>query len=128
MAQGRGPETNMQLTCVYTVRKGKVIASSSSSGITPRPSKPWGCRSKTLTPTPEPAGYWACDVAKERRDQCGASTRPGRETSSLDRLELMDPEIEYVNPAGAVEPGTRRGRAAFSRAVLSAGQGRERCS
>jgi ketosteroid isomerase-like protein len=29
----------------------------------------------------------------------------------------MDPEIEYVNPAGAVEPGTRRGRAAFSRAV-----------
>ena len=28
--------------------------------------------------------------------------------------ELMDPEIEYVNPAGAVEPGTRRGRAAFS--------------
>ena len=25
--------------------------------IEPRPSKPWGCRSKTLTPTPEPAGY-----------------------------------------------------------------------
>jgi ketosteroid isomerase-like protein len=32
-------------------------------------------------------------------------------------LELMDPEIEYVNPAGAVEPGTRRGHAAFSSAV-----------
>ncbi len=31
--------------------------------------------------------------------------------------ELMDREIEYVNPAGAVEPGTRRGRAAFSAAV-----------
>ncbi len=31
--------------------------------------------------------------------------------------ELMDPEIEYVNPAGAVEPGTRRGLAGFSRAV-----------
>ena len=31
--------------------------------------------------------------------------------------ELMDPQIEYVNPAGAVEPGTRRGRAAFSAAV-----------
>ena len=31
--------------------------------------------------------------------------------------ELMDPEIEYVNPAGAVEPGTRRGRTAFSRAL-----------
>lgn len=30
---------------------------------------------------------------------------------------LMDPEIEYVNPAGAVEPGTRRGLAEFGRAV-----------
>jgi ketosteroid isomerase-like protein len=32
-------------------------------------------------------------------------------------IELMDREIEYVNPAGAVEPGTRHGVAAFSRAV-----------
>ena len=32
-------------------------------------------------------------------------------------IALMDPEIEYVNPAGAVEPGTRRGRSAFSAAV-----------
>ena len=31
--------------------------------------------------------------------------------------ELMDREIEYVNPAGAIEPGVRRGRAAFSKAV-----------
>ncbi|MEK6326174.1 MAG: nuclear transport factor 2 family protein [Actinomycetota bacterium] len=31
--------------------------------------------------------------------------------------ELMDPEIEYVNPVGAVEPGTHRGIAAFSKAV-----------
>lgn len=31
--------------------------------------------------------------------------------------ELMDPEIEYVNPSGAVEPGIRRGRGEFSRAV-----------
>jgi ketosteroid isomerase-like protein len=31
--------------------------------------------------------------------------------------ELMDPEIEYVNPAKAVEPGTRRGVAAFAEAV-----------
>jgi ketosteroid isomerase-like protein len=31
--------------------------------------------------------------------------------------ELMDPEVEYVNPDGAVEPGVRRGREAFSRAV-----------
>src|SRR3954451_11676343 len=31
-------------------------------------------------------------------------------------IELMDPEIEYVNPTGAVEPGTRRGLDAFIRA------------
>jgi ketosteroid isomerase-like protein len=32
-------------------------------------------------------------------------------------VELMDPNIEYANPAGAVEPGTQRGLAAFSKAV-----------
>ena len=32
-------------------------------------------------------------------------------------IELMDPEIEYVNPAGAVEPGTRHGLDAFTKAV-----------
>jgi ketosteroid isomerase-like protein len=32
-------------------------------------------------------------------------------------IELMDREIEYVNPPGAVEPGTRRGVDAFSGAV-----------
>jgi ketosteroid isomerase-like protein len=31
--------------------------------------------------------------------------------------ELLDPEIEYVNPTGAVEPGTRRGLADFVRAI-----------
>ena len=31
-----------------------------------KPSKPWACRSKTLTPTPEPARYCAGDVAGER--------------------------------------------------------------
>src|SRR4051812_20676226 len=30
---------------------------------------------------------------------------------------LLHPDIEYVNPAGAVEPGTRRGLAAFVGAV-----------
>ena len=39
--------------------------------------------------------------------------------------ELMDPEIEYVNPARAVEPGTRRGLAAFSRAVEKVFEGWE---
>jgi ketosteroid isomerase-like protein len=32
-------------------------------------------------------------------------------------VDLMDPEIEYVNPTRAVEPGTRHGLTAFSRAV-----------
>ena len=31
--------------------------------------------------------------------------------------ELMDPEIEYANPAGAVEPGVRHGLTAFGQAV-----------
>ena len=38
-------------------------------------------------------------------------------------LELMDPEIEYVNPAGAVEPGTHRGLDAFHRAVQKVFEG-----
>jgi ketosteroid isomerase-like protein len=38
-------------------------------------------------------------------------------------LELMDPEIEYVNPAGAVEPGTHRGLDAFHRAVRKVFEG-----
>jgi uncharacterized protein len=40
-------------------------------------------------------------------------------------IALMHPEIEYVNPAGAVERGTRRGRAAFSRAVAGVFEGWE---
>jgi len=40
-------------------------------------------------------------------------------------IELMDSEIEYVNPAGAVEPGTRRGLAAFSGAVEKVFEGWE---
>ena len=30
--------------------------------------------------------------------------------------ELLDAGVEYVNPPGAVEPGTRRGLAAFAAA------------
>jgi ketosteroid isomerase-like protein len=40
-------------------------------------------------------------------------------------IELMSPEIEYVNPAGAVEPGTRRGLAAFSAALEKVFEGWE---
>ena len=37
----------------------------------------------------------------------------------------MDSEIEYVNPTRAVEPGTRRGLTAFSRAVEKVFEGWE---
>jgi len=30
---------------------------------------------------------------------------------------LLDPDIEYVNPSGAIEPGVRRGLEAFTAAV-----------
>ena len=33
--------------------------------------------------------------------------------------ELLDPEVEYVNPEGAIEPGTRKGVAAFATATRS---------
>src|SRR5437763_801209 len=49
------------------------FASARSSTASPletqrKPSKPWGCPSKTLTPTPEPAGYCAGDVAGKGGD------------------------------------------------------------
>jgi ketosteroid isomerase-like protein len=40
-------------------------------------------------------------------------------------VELMDPEIEYVNPPRAVEPGTRRGLTAFKTAVERVFEGYE---
>jgi ketosteroid isomerase-like protein len=38
---------------------------------------------------------------------------------------LFDAQIEYVNPPGAVEPGTRHGLAAFTRAVRDVFEGLE---
>ena len=38
---------------------------------------------------------------------------------SLATLGLLHPDIEYVNPPGAVEPGTRRGIAAYEDALRS---------
>jgi ketosteroid isomerase-like protein len=40
-------------------------------------------------------------------------------------VELLDPEGEYVNPAGAIEPGVRRGVEAFSEALRSVLEGWE---
>ena len=52
---------------LLTFRDGKISRSSRFISTVPKPSKPWACRSKTRTPTPEPAGYCAGDVAGERR-------------------------------------------------------------
>jgi ketosteroid isomerase-like protein len=38
-------------------------------------------------------------------------------------VELLDPEIEYVNPAGAIEPGTRRGLQEFIAATERLSEG-----
>ena len=38
-------------------------------------------------------------------------------------VDLLDPEIEYVNPEGAVEPGTSHGVVDFSRAVAKVFEG-----
>src|SRR5262245_51430642 len=40
---------------------GASFESRSAIPTAAKPSKPWGCRSKTLTPSPEPAGYCAGD-------------------------------------------------------------------
>jgi ketosteroid isomerase-like protein len=40
-------------------------------------------------------------------------------------IDLMHPDIEYVNPTGAVEPGTRRGQEAFREAVEKVFEGWE---
>ena len=40
-------------------------------------------------------------------------------------LELLDPDIEYVNPPDAVEPGTRRGLEEFERATAKTMEGWE---
>jgi ketosteroid isomerase-like protein len=39
--------------------------------------------------------------------------------------DLLDDEIEYVNPPGAIEPGTRHGIDAFARAVEKVFEGWE---
>jgi uncharacterized protein len=50
------------------------------------------------------------EIVRGIYDAWALSDFPGSE-------HLLDPEIEYVNPPDAVEPGTRYGLAAFRRAV-----------
>ena len=67
--KGSGAEVLTHLTAhIWTLKDGKAVRMQ-SYWERAEPSKPWGCRSKTLTPTPEPAGYCAGDVAGERGDR-----------------------------------------------------------
>ncbi len=63
---GHGPDVELGDDGRLHGAQGQDLRPWSSSGITRKPSKPWGCPSKTLTPTPEPAGYCAGDVAGRR--------------------------------------------------------------
>ena len=60
----------------------------------------------------------AVEVVRSIYDAWARGERPGPP-------EAVDPEIEYVNPPGAIEPGTRRGLAAFRRAVEKTYEGWE---
>jgi uncharacterized protein len=50
------------------------------------------------------------EVVQAIYDAWAREERPGP-------VELLDAQIEYVNPAGALEPGTRRGLSGFADAV-----------
>ena len=89
----------------------------SSSGTRPKPSKPWGCRSKTLTPTPEPAGYCAGDVAGERGDRAAPSTKRGTGGDLMTLLACGAPTRRSTGrgperPLKGVYRGHRRDRGA----------------
>ena len=74
-AYGRGKtsgvEVNLRAWHIWTLRGGKAVRWRSSTPGEKR-SKLSVCRSKTLTPTPEPAGYCAGDVAGERGDRAAS--------------------------------------------------------
>ena len=70
--------------------------------ITPKPSKPWACRSKTLTPTPEPAGYCAGDVAGERGNDHSALRRVSRPAGTRDSIRRSSSSSIQPSRSGRV--------------------------
>ena len=90
------------------------------TGSSRRPSKPWGCRSKTLTPTPEPAGYCAGDVAGERGGRRGPLPRFNRRDMT-GLLDLLDPEVEWVPVLAVLEGRVYHGHDAVRRWVEDLG-------
>jgi ketosteroid isomerase-like protein len=55
-------------------------------------------------------GLQNVDVVRRFYDAWSRDDLPGP-------VDLLDPEVEYANPDGAIEPGTRRGVDAFIAAV-----------
>jgi len=56
------------------------------------------------------------EVVQAIYDAWAREERPGP-------VDLLDAQIEYVNPAGALEPGTRRGLRGFAEAVAKTDEG-----
>src|SRR5687767_13988204 len=69
LSRGSHAPVDTTLWMVGEFRHEKFIAGGARTRVRPRPSKPPRRRSKTLTLTPEPAGYCAGDVAGERGDR-----------------------------------------------------------
>jgi ketosteroid isomerase-like protein len=95
---GRGPEASVETTVVYTVRRGKIF-NVEHFWDHAEALETLGLSEQTLMPTPEPAGYFAGDVAGEcelhergvsglrwRRPDCSRRTsRPRRRVESGQR-------------------------------------------
>ena len=90
---GHGPDADLEMTGVYTVRKGKVAFWLSSFGNTRRPSKLWASRSGRCR--------------KRTRRSCGAGLRPTtaetwrRSTGSTIMTSSSGPSSSASNPCFA---------------------------
>src|SRR5687767_8397721 len=66
----------------------------SASWTRPRRSQPWGCRSETLTPAPEPARYCAA-VSQENVETARAVVTAVAQMDVSRLLELTDADVEW---------------------------------
>ena len=73
------------------------------------PSKSWGCRSKTLTPTPDPAGYCAND-AQENPEVVRRSIELWNEGDLAAFVALHHPDVVVVPPDNWPDGEVTRGR------------------
>jgi ketosteroid isomerase-like protein len=69
-----------------------------------KPSKPPGCRSKTLTPTPEPAGYCAA-MSRENVEAFKRGIEAGNRGDIETLLEELHPEVEWHSALHALMGG-----------------------